>query len=376
MPAHEPVAPGVYYKFIGVHETPSWFQGFGVARSCEELKGGFEMRHPSLALLAAAAVMALATAPIVAQAPSPAVAKAARVRTIPRTPDGRPDLGGTWSNATLTPFERPKDLAGKEFFTEQEAAEFTRTTLERANRDRRGATAQEDVGGAYNEVWFERGTKIASNLRTSIVVDPPDGRVPSLTSQARQGAAARAAVQGRPPEGPEDFTLPVRCIQWGTSGPPMVPGPYNNNYQIVQTRDYLAINVEMIHDTRIIPLDGRAHISPAIRRWMGDSVGHWEGDTLVVDTTNFNDKTHFRGSGQNLHVVERFTRTSADTILYRFTIDDPSAFTKPWTGEIIMNPAPGLIYEYACHEGNYSLTSMLAGARAAEKADPGKAPAK
>ena len=362
--------------FFGVHETPSRFQGFEVGPLGEKLKGGFEMRHPSLTLLAAAAAMAVATAPIVAQAPSLAVAKAAKVRTIPRTPDGRPDLGGTWSNATLTPFERPKDLAGKEFFTEQEAAEFTRTTLERANRDRRGATAQEDVGGAYNEVWFERGTKIASNLRTSIVVDPPDGRVPSLTPQARQGAAARAAVQGRPPEGPEDFTLPVRCIQWGTSGPPMVPGPYNNNYQIVQTRDYLAINVEMIHDTRIIPLDGRAHISPAIRRWMGDSVGHWEGDTLVVDTTNFTDKTHFRGSGQNLHVVERFTRTSADTILYRFTIDDPSAFTKPWTGEIIMNPAPGLIYEYACHEGNYSLSSMLAGARAAEKADPGKAATK
>ena len=333
------------------------------------------MRRPSLALLAAVATV-VATAPVLAQAPSPPAAKVAKARTIPRTPDGRPDLQGTWSNATLTPFERPRELAGKEFFTAQEAADFARTTLERANRDRRGATAQEDVGGAYNEVWFERGTNVASNLRTSIVVDPPDGRVPALTPSARAGAAARAAIQARSPEGPEDFSLPVRCLQWGTSGPPMVPAGYNNNYQIVQTRDYVAINVEMIHDTRIIPLDGRAHISPSIRRWMGDSVGHWEGDTLVVDTTNFTDKTHFRGSGQNLHVVERFTRTGVDTILYRFTIDDPAAFTKPWTGEVAMYPAPGLIYEYACHEGNYSLTSMLAGARMTEKAGPGKAPTK
>ena len=342
------------------------------------------MRRPSFVLLAVAATMAAASAPIVAQAPSPGgkqtiapkPAEVAKAWTVPRTPDGRPDLQGYWSNASLTPFERPKELAGKEFFTEQEAAEFTRTTLERGNRDRRGATAQEDVGGAYNEVWFERGTKVASSFRTSIVVDPPDGRVPSLTPEASAGVAARAAVQGRPPEGPEDFALPVRCLQWGTSGPPMVPGPYNNNYQIVQTRDYIVINVEMIHDARIIPLDGRAHLPPDIRRWMGDSVGHWEGDTLAVDTTNFTGKTHFRGSSRNLHVVERFTRTGADTIRYRFTIDDPAAFTKPWAGEIIMIPAPGRLYEYACHEGNYSLMNMLAGARAAEKAGAGTAPAK
>jgi hypothetical protein len=153
----------------------------------------------------------------------------------------------------------------------------------------------------------------------------------------------------------------------------MIPGPYNNNYQIVQTRDYVAIDVEMIHDARIIPLDGRPHLPPAIRRWMGDSVGRWEGDTLVIDTTNFTDNTHFRGSDRNLHVVERFTRTSADTIQYRFTIDDPTAFTRPWTGEIIMNKALGPLYEYACHEGNYSLANMLAGARAQEKVEAGEA---
>ena len=320
------------------------------------------MSHTSLALMVVAACMAVTPAPSTAQTS----ARAAQW-TVPRTADGHPDLEGVWSNATLTPFERPRDLAGKQFFTEQEAAEFTRISLERGNRDRRGATPQEDVGGAYNEVWFERGTKVASNLRTSLVVDPPDGRVPPLTPEASKAAAARGAVQGRLPEGPEDFTLPVRCIQWGTSGPPMIPGPYNNNYQIVQTRNSLAIDVEMVHDVRIIPLDGRAHLPSHIRRWMGDSVGHWEGDTLVVDTTNFNDKTHVRGSDQNLHVVERFTRTGPDTIRYQFQIDNPTAFTKPWAGEIMLSRTPGPLYEYACHEGNYSLANMLAGARAEEK---------
>ena len=230
------------------------------------------------------------------------------------------------------------------------------------------ATPQEDVNGAYNEAWFDRGTKIYSNLRTSIVIDPPDGKVPPLTPAGREAGAARTAVQRRLPEGPEDFDLPVRCIQWGTSGPPMVPGPYNNNYQIFQNRDSIAIDVEMIHDARMIPLDGRPHLSSSIRRWMGDSVGHWEGDTLVVDTTNFTNKTHFRGADQKLHVIERFTLKDADTIQYRFTIDDPTAFTQPWTGEIMMSRAPGPLYEYACHEGNYSMAGMLAGARSEEKA--------
>ncbi len=332
------------------------------------------MSHRALSLLGAAAVMAAAGANIAAQT-SPRPVKppaAAKTWTPRRTPDGHPDLQGTWTTATLTPFERPQALAGREFFTPQEAAEFTRTTLEQTNRDRRGATPQEDVNGAYNEAWFERGTKVASNLRTSMVIDPPDGRVPPLTPAARAAAAERTAIQRRQPEGPEDFPLPVRCLQWPTAGPPMVPGPYNNNYQIVQTRDYVAIDVEMIHDARIIPLDGRPHLPSAFRQWTGDSVGHWEGDTLVVDTTNFTDKTHFRGSDRNLHVIERFTRTAEDTIQYRFTIDNPTAFTKPWTGEIIMSKASGPLYEYACHEGNYSLANMLASARAQEKGETGK----
>ena len=286
---------------------------------------------------------------------------------IPRTPDGRPDLRGIWSTATLTPFERSKELAAKEFFTASEAADFTRATIQRSNRDRRGATPQEDVNGAYNEGWFDRGTTIYPSLRTSIVVDPADGRVPPLTPAARGAAATLAAAQRRPPDGPEALALPVRCLLWPTAGPPMLPGAYNNNYRFVETRDYVVIEVEMIHDARIIPLNRREHIPSTTRLWTGDSIGHWEGDTLVVDTTNFTGKTHVRGSDENLHVIERFTPTGPDTIRYRFTIDDPTAFTEPWSGEIVMSRTPGPIYEYACHEGNYSMATILSGARAEEK---------
>ena len=326
------------------------------------------MNYRSFVLFIAAAVV-LAPAHSVAQTNTSKPSKTAQPWTPPQTGDGRPDLHGIWSNATLTPFERPTELEQKESFTKAEAAEFARAALDRANRDRRGATPREDLEGSYNEAWIDRGTNIFSNLRTSIVVDPANGRVPPLTPAAREAAAARAAVQQRQPEGPEDLELWTRCILARTSGPPMVPGAYNNNYQFVQTRDTIAIDVEMIHDVRIIPLDGRPHISSAIRLWMGDSVGHWEGDTLVVDTTNFTDKTHFRESDSNLHVIERFTLTGPDTLRYRFTIDDPTAFTRTWTGEIIMTRAPGPVYEYACHETNYSLTGILAGARAEEKHD-------
>jgi hypothetical protein len=336
------------------------------------------MSHRSLVLLGAAVAIFGAPGSVVAQVRSPAPRQAiaadrAKAWTVPRTPDGQPDLQGIWSNASLTPFERPKEFAGKEFFTEAEAAEYSRRVNAESNRDRRGSTPEEDVALAYNEAFFDRGTKVASNLRTSVVVDPADGKVPPLTPEAREAAAARAAVQRRRPEGPQDFGLPIRCILWPTAGPPMVPGPYNNNYEIVQTRDYVAIETEMIHDVRIIPLDGRPHVSSAVRLWMGDSIGHWEGDTLVVDTTNFTDQTHFRGADRNLHLVERFTRVDAETIRYRFTVDDPTAFTRPWTGEIIMSRATGPLYEYACHEGNYSLASMLRAARAQEKAEADEA---
>jgi hypothetical protein len=192
--------------------------------------------------------------------------------------------------------------------------------------------------------------------------------VPPLTPQAQKAAAARAEIARRAPEGPEDMGLPDRCLLWPTAGPPMIPGGYNNNYQILQIPGYVVILVEMIHDIRIIPLDGRPHLPGNIRQWMGDSRGHWEGNTLVVDTTNFTDKTHYRGADENLHLVERFTRVDADTIIYRFTVDDPSAFTRPWTGEAPLRKTAGPIYEYACHEGNYSVANMLRGARAQERA--------
>ena len=261
-----------------------------------------------------------------------------------RAAGNHPDLQGFWSNATLTPFERPRDLAGKEFFTEADAAAFEQRTREAADRDRRLSNPQADVNQAYNEAWFDRGTTVFPTRRTSIVVDPPDGRVPTLTPQAQRDAADRAEVQRRDPTGPEDMALPVRCLLWPTAGPPMLPGPYNNNYQIVQTADSVIIDVEMIHDARIIPLNGRPHLSPRIRLWLGDPVGHWEGDTL----------------------------TGPDTLLYRFTIDDPTAFTRPWTGEIVMTRIKGPLYEYACHEANYSMANILRATRAAEKAGPAR----
>jgi hypothetical protein len=288
--------------------------------------------------------------------------------TPPRTPDGQPDLQGVWTNITITPLERPADLAGKAFFTAAEARQYEKDTVERNNADRRDGGAQADLNRAYNDAWYDRGTKVVETLRTSLVIDPPDGRIPRKT---QQGAAIAPPGLGRAPEGPEDRALTERCILWPTAGPPMMPSFYNNNYQIVQAPGYVTILVEMIHDVRVIPLDtpnaARPHVDGNIRQWMGDSRGHWEGNTLVVETTNFNDKTRFQRSSQNMKLVERFTRTALDTITYEFTVDDPSAFTKPWTAQIPMKKTEGPIIEYACNEGNYAMTGMLAGARADEK---------
>ncbi len=244
----------------------------------------------------------------------------------PRTPEGHPDLQGIWTNTTLTPLERPKELADKPYFTEKEAAEYQERLLQR-----RAATAPV-AGDSVNDpiIWWERGTKLVKTMRTSLIVDPPDGRIPPLTPEAQQRMqAAREYTRQHPADRPQDRSLQERCIAEATSGPPMMPGPYNNNYQIVQTPQYLVFFIEMIHDIRIIPLDGSPHLSDDVRLWMGDSRGHWEGDTLVIDTTNFTDKTHYRGADRNLHLVERFTRTAPDTLLYEFTVDDPTAFTKP-----------------------------------------------
>ena len=286
-----------------------------------------------------------------------------------RTPDGHPDLQGTWSNAIITPLERPANLAGKAFLTEQEAAEYEKRVRESTDVDRRTAKGTDsDVASAYNDSWYDRGTKIARTRRTSLIIDPPDGRIPTLTPFAARRLEERAEARRlHPADGPEDRALNERCLVMGNEGPPMLPGPYNNNYQIVQTPVSVAILNEMIHDTRTIPTDGRPHLPATVRQWRGDSIGHWEGDTLVVDTTNFNDRTNFRGSGLNLHLTERFTLVDHDTLMYEFTVNDPESFTRPWTAAIPSTRTQGPIFEYACHEGNYGMAGILSAARAAEQ---------
>jgi hypothetical protein len=276
----------------------------------------------------------------------------------------RPNLEGLWSNETLTPLERPRDLAGKAFFTEEEAAAYEKHIVQ--NRIDDPNDGEGNV--ADPKVWWERAVKVVPNRRTSLIVDPPDGRVPALTPEAQKRMAdQRAAARLHPADKVTDRSLQERCLLSPTTGPPMLPGPYNNNYQIVQTRDYVMITVEMIHEVRIIAMDGRPHLPQSMRKWLGDSIGHWENNTLVVDTTNFTDKTRFRGSDENLHLIERFTRTG-DAVLYEFTVDDPTAFVAPWKAEIPMRRTAGPMYEFACHEGNFALARMLSIARQAEKA--------
>lgn len=291
-----------------------------------------------------------------------------RGQTVPRTPDGHPDLQGIWTNATITPLERPKTLAGKATLTDAEAAALEKNSAEElasvdgASEHPLLAAAGSNGTGGYNVLFIDRGSEFArvdGVKRTSLIIDPPDGKVPPLKpgrKMSMEGFGGFDSVKDRP--------LSERCLLGfgSTSGPPMLPVLYNNNYQIVQTPDHVVILVEMVHDARIIRMNG-AHAPPGIRQWLGDSIGHWDGDTLVVDTTNFTGRTRFRGSSQNLHVIERFTRTAGDTILYRATIDDPETFTRPWTIEYPFVATKGPIYEYACHEGNYSLNDILGGAR-------------
>ena len=295
-----------------------------------------------------------------------------------RTADGQPDLQGIWTNATLTPLQRPGELGEKQFFTLQEAAAWARQQEQRNDVDRiEGARGEADLARrAYNSVWFDRGNRVVDSLRTSLIVDPPDGRVPPLTSAAQQKYdASRAELARHPADGPEDRLLTERCILFGATGPPMLPEPYNNNYSIEQGPGYVAILSEMNHDVRVIPLDGRPHLPANMLQWKGDSRGRWEGDTLVVDTVNFKSNNQSRFgvgylngmSDQNLHVIERLRRTDSDTILYRATIDDPSVYTRPWTVEIPMHKRSDAIFEYACHEGNYGMFGILSGARAEEK---------
>ena len=294
----------------------------------------------------------------------------------PRTAWGAPDLRGTWDFRTITPLERPREMAGKDVLTEAEAEEFEeRAAQRRAEADTLaipdrciGSQNFVDCVGSYNQLWFDRGTEVLADRRSSLIVDPPDGRIPALTPEARKKADAVAAIRRRLPRGPEDRRVGARCIVGFNSGPPMSPSAYNNNMQLFQTPDYVAILNEMVHDVRIIPLDGREHLPSHIRQWMGDSRGRWEGDTLVVDTRNLTGQTMFKGSGKNMHVIERFRRLDAGTLLYEYTINDPESFVRPWTALFPMRLTDGPIYEYACHEGNYSMFNLLSGARAEEKA--------
>lgn len=303
----------------------------------------------------------------------PAAKPARESWTAPHTADGRPDLQGYWTNSTLTPLERPAQFANKPVLTEAEAAAYANQLRDANNRDKRGDSAESDVGGAYNQFWYDRGNNIVGSRRTSLIINPPDGKIPALLPEAQKRVdAVREYTAAHPADGPESRSLAERCILWGTAGPPMMPGPYNNAYHIVQTRDYVMILVEMIHDARIIPLDGRPHVASNVRQWMGDPRGHWEGNTLVVESTGFNGKAPFHGSDENLRLTERFTRVSPDTMLYEFTVNDPTAFTKPWTAQVPFSKTEGPIFEYACTEGNYAMTDMLGGARAAEKASTSK----
>jgi Skp family chaperone for outer membrane proteins len=301
---------------------------------------------------------------------SPAENAASPTRTAAPAPSagGHPDLQGTWTNSTMTLLERPLGLSWT--LSDQEATKYEKAVIADRSNDRRDGPPEVDVGRAYNDLFFDQGnalTRVGDSVRTALIVDPPDGHRPPFTMDAnRRIAAANAYSQEHPADRAQDRTLAERCLLWG-AGPPMMPLPYNSNFQIVQTPDYVAIMVEMMHDVRTIPLDGRPHLPSDVRQWMGDSRGHWEGDTLVVETTNFTDKTAFQGTGENLRVTERFRRLDADTILYRFTIDDPDTFIRPWTAELPFTKASGPVYEFACHEGNYALRNILMGARAEEE---------
>jgi hypothetical protein len=297
----------------------------------------------------------------------------------PLTPDGHIDLEGVWDFSTITPLERPSDLRDKQVFTDEEAAAFEREENRRQNRDlidpkKGGGQYLPGSVVPYNEFWYERGDKIVGSKRTSLIVDPPDGRIPLLTPAAQQKADAQAAAAREEQLGRvradswEERSLADRCILGFNAGPPLTPGAYNNHVQIFQTAGYVVLVTEMVHDVRIIRVDGRPHLPPRLRQYKGDSRGHWEGRTLVIDTTNFLRETSFRGSSADLHLVERLTRTDADTLLYEFRVEDSKTWTKPWAATVPMKKVPGPLYEYACHEGNYAMGNILSGARAHERA--------
>ena len=293
--------------------------------------------------------------------------------TPPRTPDGQPDLQGFWTNNSYVPLERPRNVT-KEFYTKEEALQAERRAAAQESEQTAPGTV-EDVHYDFSQFGLDRSqSDRAVNLRTSMIVDPPDGRLPPLTADGSKRAAEtaeREKLVGRW-DSAQSNQLDDRCVIFLGVGPPMMPAGYNSNYQIVQTRDHVMILFEMAHDVRVIPLGKRPHIPGEIRQWLGDSRGYWDGDTLVVETSNFNGKNPLRGSSPNMRVTERFTRVDADTIQYRFTVEDESTWSRPWTAEMPMKRTIGPLFEHACHEGNYGLYNTLVGARLEEKRAAGK----
>ena len=321
------------------------------------------MSHRAVALMFLAALIAAAVlvpAPLAAQ-----TANAVKVWTPPKTADGVPDLQGVYSNATAVPFERPRNLGAKEFYTPEEMVERDKAAAAAAAA--RASAEADPTVVHYDLGQFGLNQRVtAATNRTSQIVGP-EGTLPSLLLAAQARVAAKqAALRGHNFDDAQHRGLSERCIMWGNEGPPMLSPGYNSDLQIVQGPGYVAILQEMIHDTRVIPTDGSGHLPSNVRLWMGDSRGHWEGNTLVVDTTNFTDQTAFRNSSKDLHVIERFTRTADNTVLYQFTVEDPSTWARPWSAEVTWQKIANPIYEYACQEGNYGLANILSGARADE----------
>jgi hypothetical protein len=317
-------------------------------------------------VVAAAAVL---TVSVVMAAPAASqTAAQARKYTAPRTPDGKPDLQGTFTFRTITPLQRPAALAGKETLSREEATKFEASENVRLNRDTYDPEKGQPSAGypprsqggvlSYNDFWYERGSQLTEDLRTSLIIDPPDGRLPLAP---RKGGGR----VGGPYDNPESLSVADRCLLGFNAGPPMISGTYNNNVQIVQTRDYVVIHTEMVQSARIVPLDGRPH--GTLPRWSGDSRGRWEGDTLVVETMNFKRETSVPASSAQTRVVERFTRVAPDIIRYEFTVSDPTTLTRPWTAVEPLQRIDELLFEYACHEGNYGMMGILSGARFQEK---------
>jgi len=285
-----------------------------------------------------------------------------------RTPFGQPDLQGIWSNAVVTPLERPPELADKAFFSEDEAQRYEQRIVAETNFDRRSEDSEADTFQAYNEFWWDDGENVVATRRTSLIIDPPDGRIPYRSASTRRELEQRRSrMSVEFADSHEERPIMERCLNFPSAGPPMLPSFYNNNYQLVQNEDHVLIVNEMSHETRIIPLDDRPPLPNGVRQWLGSSRGHWDGDTLVVETSNFREETGFRGATKDMRLTERFTRVADNILLYEFTVDDPAVFSQPWTAQVPSVAADGLMYEYACHEGNRGLPAILEGARAQER---------